>query len=365
MINDNYEAFLTLVRLGLGHKADIQTSAVDWKIVCAIANAQGLSAVVLDGLEFIVGVKENGEYKQLLPDKLVLTKWIGEVIQGYERRYELYKHAIADMAGFYSKYGIKMMILKGYACSMDWPRPAHRPCGDIDIWQFGEQKRGDALLAKEKGIIVDKGHHHHTVFYWGNFMVENHYDFVNVHVRRSSAEIEKVFKDLGKDDTYSVELYGEKVYLPSPNLHALFLMKHAVSHFTGANITLRQVLDWAFFVEKHTNEIDWEWLMDNLDHFHMIVFFHCINAICVEDLGFDANIFPEIRFMPSLKERILSDILAPSFSGAEPKNLWPRLLFKYRRWKGNAWKQEICYSESRWSSFLSGIWAKLLKPSSI
>lgn len=149
------------------------------------------------------------------------------------------------------------MILKGYACSLKWPKPEHRPCGDIDIWLFGKQKKADELIAKEKGIKVDTSHHHHTVFFWRDFMVENHYDFVNVHGLKSSAQLEKIFKALGEDNSHFVDVYGEKVYLPSPNLHAIFLIRHMVSHFAAAEITLRQVLDWGFFVEKHTKEIDW------------------------------------------------------------------------------------------------------------
>ena len=146
-------------------------------------------------------------------------------------------------------------------------------------------------------------------------MVENHYDFVNVYAHKSSRELEKVFKELGKDESHFVEVYGEKVYLPSPNLHALFLIRHMVAHFVGAEITLRQVLDWAFFAEKHTKEIDWKWLEEQLVKFHMMDFYNCINAICVGGLGFDVKIFPSVQFEPSLKERILNDILSPEFQG--------------------------------------------------
>ena len=71
-----------------------------------------------------------------------MLQWIGNVLQGYENRFELYCHTIADLANFYNSQNIKMMVLKGYACSLDWPKPEHRPCGDIDIWQFGQQKDG-------------------------------------------------------------------------------------------------------------------------------------------------------------------------------------------------------------------------------
>lgn len=351
------KAFLSLVRLGIGHQFEALSGPVNWNEVQALAERQGLAAVLVDGMEQL---PDN-----LRPPKEQLLQWIGAVLQNYEYRYELYRRAIVELAGFYGEHGIKMMILKGYACSLDWPKPEHRPCGDIDIWQFGMQKEGDSLLEKEKGIKVDKSHHHHTVFNWKGFTVENHYDFVNVHAEQSSAELEKVFKELGKDDSHTTEVSGETVYMPSQNLHTLFLIRHMVSHFAAAEISLRQVLDWTFFVEKHTKEIDWEWLLGILDKYHMKDFFNLINAICVEDLGFRAEIFPTVQFVPELKERVLADILEPAYRAVEPASLLPRIVYKYRRWQGNAWKQELCYSESRWEMFRKGIWAKILKPASI
>lgn len=200
-------------------------------------------------------------------------------------------------------------------------------------------------------------------------MVENHYDFVNVYAHKSSKELEVIFKDLGQDDSHFVEIMdasagtATKVYLPSPSLHALFLIKHMVSHFAAAEITLRQVLDWAFFVEKHTKEIDWKWLVDVLDKYHMRDFYNCINAICVGDLGFDVKIFPSVQFDPALKDRVLADLLSPEWTAAEPSGFFKRMAYKYRRWQGNAWKQEMCYPESRWSMFWTGLWSHIIKPS--
>ena len=257
------------------------------------------------------------------------------------------------------------MVLKGYACSLDWPNPKHRPCGDIDIWQFGEQKVADAVLAKEKGVKLDTSHHHHTVFEWDGFSVENHYDFINVHHHKSNVEFEKILKHLGEDDSHFVELNGEKVYLPSPNLHALFLLKHLMMHFASEGIMLRQVVDWGFFVEKHGKDIDWNYVLDVLDEFGMHQMFNIINAICVGDLGFDVAYFPTVQFDPNLKDRVLNEILVPKYSASVPKNIFSRVAFKVRRWRDNEWKHQLCYKDSMWSAFWSGVWNHLLKPSSI
>lgn len=395
------DAFLALVRLGIGHGFSDCSENVDWPAVKALADQHGLSAIVLDAIDKCHTEKANTNHSNCTNSLSLDMKleWIGEVLQEYEQRYEQYKQVIADLAGWHHAHGFKMMVLKGYACSLDWPKPEHRPCGDIDIWQFGKQKEADAALLSlnenqnenenHNKIEIDESHHHHTVFEWNGFTVENHYDFLNVHHHKSNVELEAILKDLGKDDTHSVMLNGEKVYLPSPNLHALFLLRHSMSNFASTGMRLRQLLDWGFFVKRHGEEVDWPWLVDVLDRFGMKRLFLLFNAICVDDLGFDAEMFPTIpltsstsdatqdssselgspsllpQLLPALKDRVLNDIISPEFSEKENGGFVRRAVFKYRRWRANAWKHELCFKESLWSAFWSGVKSHLLKPSSI
>lgn len=355
---DLHQSFIQLIRLGIGTSNEVSIpEIIDWNAIMALATKQGLSAVVLDGIERLP--------ESLKPPKVLLLRWIGEVLQSYEYRYELYRRAIAEMAGFYNEHHFKMMVLKGYACSLDWPKSEHRPCGDIDIWLFGKQRIADDVLSKEVGVVIDTSHHHHTKFNWRDFSVENHYDFLDVHHHKSNAKLEKILKDLGRDDSNSVELYGEKVYLPSANLHALFLLKHAMNHFAATELNLRQLLDWAFFVEKHGKDVDWHWLLGVLEQYGMLPLSYLFNAICVEDVGVEAELLTKFEVDSQLKERVLNEILSPEIPNTKPKNFIIRVLWKFRRWKANEWKHKLCYKESMWSAFWSGVWGHLLKPKSI
>lgn len=358
-----FDALLVLTRLGIGNPVAVLPDSIDWPAVQALANEQGLSAVVLDGVEEL----RKRSSRLVLPEKKFLTKWIGAVLQGYEYRYELYRRAIAEMAGFYNSHGFKMMVLKGYACSLDWPKPEHRPTGDIDIWQFGQQKEADAMLIEEKGLEIDSSHHHHTVFYWRDFMVENHYDFLNIYHHKSNVEIEKELKRLGQDDSNSVEMYGERVYLPSANLHALFLLRHAMSNFASTGMNLRQLMDWGFFVEKHGKDVEWTWLIAMVDKYGMRPAFDYFNAILTNDLGFKINSYvgANQNLDIKLKQRVLNEILSPEFSEKESGGFASRAIFKFRRWRTNAWKHRLCFSESMWSAFWSGVVGHLIKPGMI
>lgn len=355
------EAFLALARLGIGNAATEKLpDSIDWNAIEALAKQHGLLGVLVDGVEKL---PQNER-----PPQLMWLRWIGEVMQGYESQYVLYRKAVADLAAWYHAHGYRMMVLKGLACGMNWPKPEHRPYGDIDIYLFRQYKEADAVLASEFGIKIDNSHHHHTVFRWQGFTVENHYDFVNVNVHRSSRELETILKKIANtNDCLPLTAYG---LMPSANLHALFLVRHMVSHFSGASMSLRQVLDWGFFVKAYGKEVDWKWLVEVLEKYHMKEFYDCINAICVEDLWFQDSCFKiqgslRSKSSENLKERILNDTLSPEFDGVQPKGLIRRVPFKYRRWKANAWKRELCYAESEKSSFWGGVWNHLLKPAGI
>ncbi len=355
-MTNNNEAFLLLIRLGIGTtNMDLLPDRIEWKELEVLAEQHGLSAILVDGIEKLPSEKR--------PPKAYVLSLIGTVLQAYEHRYDRYVRSIAELAHLYNSNEIKMMVLKGYACGQNWPKPNHRPCGDIDIWLFGDQQRGDELLIKSKGIKIDRGHHHHTIFNWQDFLVENHYDFTNVAHHKTNEEIERLFKSLGADDSHFVIINNEKVYIPSPNLHVLFLLHHLVSHFTSTGINIRQILDYALFVKKNTQVISWNWLLPILEKFTMVDFFNCVNAICVEDLGFPTSMFPSVQFSPFLKDRVLDDIF--SSNEALPQRFLSRIIYKIKRWRKNTWKRQLCFRENNTESFMMSLWLHIKKPSSI
>lgn len=357
------ETFLSLICLGIGHPVSIFPDVIDWELMKSLASEHGLSAIVLDGAQALTDRGELTEGRSM--GKALKKQWIGTVIQNYEWKFEDYRKRIGQLAKFYNEHGYKLMVIKGYGLGLNYPIPQHRPCGDIDIWAFGKYKEADWALSKELSIPIDSTHHHHTTFTFKDYLVENHYDFVNVHYGHGNEKLEKVFKELALNDSVTIKIEGETVYLPTASLHALFVLRHNMLHFASTNMNLRQVLDWGLLVEKHGTEIDWPWLLLILERFHMLNFFLCLNAICVEDLGFNKSIFPGYQFDPMLKDRVLNDIISPEFIEKAPKSIWRRIPFKYRRWQANAWKQNLCYGDSRFKSFCKGVWAHLMKPEMI
>ena len=135
---DINNTFLALLRLGIGHEADVP-SDVDWKAIYELASAQGLSAIVFDGIQTL---STRGEFSgEMAMDMELKQRWIGQVLKSYERRYVWYRSRIASLAEFYNSHGYKLMVLKGYGLSLNYPVSEHRPCGDIDIWALNNIRR--------------------------------------------------------------------------------------------------------------------------------------------------------------------------------------------------------------------------------
>lgn len=352
---------LNLIRWGIHPDAELESIPTDinWPAVFDLAKEQGVIAIAWDGYSRLY---EAGLVTVDI-DKQVKKQWIAQVIQAHEWKYITYRSIIGHLASFYAKHGIKMMVLKGYGLSLNYPVPAHRPCGDVDIWNFGEYKRADKALHDDRGIIIDNSHHHHTVFHFEGQMFENHYDFVNVHAHPSSKFVEARLKELAFKEEEVVDIDGVRIYIPSPDFNALFLLRHTATHFAADKMSLRQILDWGTFVRRYHDRIDWNSLTSFVDKVGMRPFMDVLNGICVDCLGFPTVFFPSRR--STMEGRVVEDIFHPEFADINPKgHFFGSLWWRYRRWKHNAWKHRLVYPESMLRTFFVQLKAHMMKPAS-
>ena len=281
----------------------------NWKDVKNLASRQGVLAVVSDAISILP--------KEWIPGQNNLVDWIGEVLS-QEFTYAKHADVISDLSSFYGNHGIKMLLLKGWGLSLNYPQPNHRPTGDVDIWLYGDQEKGDKLIESEKGIHPIKSSHH-TVFLYDDVEVENHITFIEVDCHKADGS-EEILLNYAKEPAIEEEgPKGNTILIPSPNLNAFFLLRHSAAHFATEGITVRHLLDWAFFIVKYHDRIDWDALYANARDKNLHVFLDCQNAICVNELGFNKDFFPIHQTYPKLEKRIFNDILFPEFSEEAPE----------------------------------------------
>ena len=349
---------LMLVRLSIGKEPDPHfQDQVNWPRLIELANMQGLAALASDGLQVYYDTHPQVDAAtQAVLDPLYAREFNIPRLQflgmpNHQRKlYRQHEQAVGNLARFYVQHDIPMMLLKGHGLSLNYPKPELRPCGDIDIYLFGKWREADRAIHEEKAIEISDELEHHTTFDWEDISVENHYDFVNTLTRRSNRKLEAELKQLAQDCSHTFEIEGQTIYLPSPNLNALFLLRHASKHFASEGISLRQILDWAFFVEKHGTQVDWSWLVERARHYNMHRFLSCIDQICVEKFGFSSSIFPVLETDTKLTEKVFENCFNHAHV-AENETLFDRM----KRWSTRGWQYNICFSDSRLSYLLTSL----------
>lgn len=370
-MTQNEQSLILLVRAGLGLDIGRDTAVLEsagWEEVLSYAMRHNVAAVAMDGA-VILGLFDG-------LDGNLKIKW-SYLTSETERRYARQEAVINWLSAFYASHGIMMMVLKGYGLSLMYPRREHRQCSDIDIWLFGEQKRADALLAAEKNVKVDNGHHHHTVFHVGGIMVENHYDFLNIHSHTSNRRIEEYLREFSGEPCECVSVRAEgnekpsDIYLPSPDMNALFLLRHAAAHFAAAGISLRHVADWALFLRNCSERVDWDKIDGICREMNMHKFMYSFNSIAAELLMLNPDNYRWGMYtagrngVEQLKDRMFADIMSPEYGRKAPSGVVAYWKWMFERWRSNSWKHGMVYNESLFRTFWVQLYSHLMKPKTL
>lgn len=339
-------------------KSSFRKNIVDFVLterLLETAKRQGVASILLDALSHKTSQKEI--------DRSILLKLIGYVTF-QERIYKQHKSQIESLAKFYAQHNIKILLLKGYGCSLCYSHPEHRPPGDIDIFLFGRQEEADVLVECELGIKVHREYHKHSTFCYQGVEVENHAKFIDDVSHKSNIRFEQTLMSLLQKEE-CIESPIDNVLLPPPTFNALFLLRHTGEHFASNEITLRHVLDVGTFFQEYHTQIDWVTVFRVYKRERMLDFFNGIATICVEYLGMAATCFASIdgcfayRCDTVLADRILTDIfdekdrLPMSTVGID--TIGKKLHYgiaKSLRWWHNRWKYRLVYNESLVESFV-------------
>lgn len=343
------QQLIQLIRISVSGKQEPLSSQVDWTEMMHYSSTQGVLGIAFGAIEYLR--EEDRPHIDFIMD------WMRQVTY-LESINKKNKEVITELASLLHEHDIPMMLFKGYSLSLSWPKHDARPVGDIDIYTFGQWEKTDRLICDKLGLVSDTSHHKHSELNYKGRIVENHFDFLNVHAHRSTAEIESILLQ-------ELNAYPDKeidnLYHPSVRFNSLYLLRHSGEHFASTRMFLRHVLDWGFFVQA--NAIDWDWLLQTLDRVGMKQYLAVINFICIKHLGFPSRIFPELPVDEALVERSLNDILHPEVEREKHSHIIRELLFRFKRWRKNGWKIDMVYKENHWQLLFTQMWSHLLKPS--
>lgn len=365
-----HELFIQLVRVGIGTSKDAKIpNEVDWVQLKALADSQGLSAVVLDGMDMLntnpsAGSGQVWNGSKQMPKKVRL-EWIGEVLQ-QEQVNAIQQKAAGEMALLLHENGIRTYVLKGAVIAECYPRPEHRHSVDMDCFLTGANEnvweRGNRIV-EVAGFEVKRDFYKNSTLFFPGLTVENHRYLTPFRGNKKLKALESVLQALLRQDKGEDKFDGTWLYRTPVMVSALFLIEHAYSHFLHEGLTWRMVLDWVLFCRKHREEIDWKAFEGYVDEFGFRRFYDVFNAIGVEtfnendNLGSNTNctnntngVLPLTSDFLNRKQRMLDDIWAPldlheTVTGVKGKlalagNTW-RARWKYRYFTDMNWMQAL------------------------
>lgn len=344
-----------LLRWGLGNSTLEEENLSDfimmseeyWARLGEMALAQGVLGIVMDGLERLE-TSPYGPTRAL--SKQQKLEWIGQVMQMEQRN----RHQIDVMKGLAHKWidgDCKVMVMKGQANGTLYPKPMHRSPGDIDCYLFENYQKGNEI-AKNEGAAVDEGWYKHSQISYTGELFENHLFFVHTREGKRSKRLQKELEQMLHVTKWN-NLPESEILLPPVQWNAMFLTYHACAHFLNEGLRLKQILDWAMFLKKEQNNVDWNAFYDYCDRYHFRRFADAMTAISVEYLGIRIENSGVTKKSPYVEKILRSTLYDDDYIYNAGESIWKsrwhviRSLFKYR-WKYEEIYQECVFKQLWW-----------------
>ena len=273
-----------LLRAGVrsGDTPDIGGSTDDrWRELYTAASSQGVSALVWDAIRRLP--------PELQPSRELRLRWAYNV-ERIERRYGQQRRRAAELAAAYAEAGIRTVVLKGRAVSRLYPVSEHRPCGDLDCFLCGDYERGNRV-AEQVGAEVKRDFYKHSHIVFRGLTVENHRFCTAVRGSRRAKRFERYLQRLLAEGPLSC-IPETALLVPPPDFNALFLAKHALSHFLTEGISLRHLCDWAVFIDREGDAVDWTAFRKVAAEDRLLRFAEILSDLSVRYLGVARNPLP-------------------------------------------------------------------------
>lgn len=342
--------------MGLKTSSDVQKENISdlslfspnqWEDLAATAQDQGVAGIVLDGLQAVMDELGSGCFCRTVTEewwKPFILQWIGTVQQCYEAGNMQQLVVINTISHRWAEAGIRMMLMKGQANGTFYPEPKHRAPGDIDCYLFEDYAKGNDI-AKAWADKVDEGWYKHSVISYSGQTIENHQYFVHTREGKNSKKLNLAFCDTLADAQFET-LPGTGVLLPPPMFNALFLTYHAQAHFLEEGLKLKQLLDWAMFLKRDADKVNWPEFYAICEKFHLRRFADVATDIAVNYLGVKLDNPQIVTNSPYTAKVIHSTLYDKDYVFSSGQTGWAnrwhivKNLFKYR------WKYKEIYQRS-------------------
>lgn len=337
---------LDLLRISLWHAEPIEgytnLSEERWMEIYRLSGEQGVRSLALEGVSDLPSTWQPQE-------ELLLTWSVNAAF--VEKRQSENSKALMKLSELLQKEKIRLLVLKGKALALYYPNPEQREYGDIDIYLFGQKKKGDHLLQKYGQCI--KNMPKHTTFLFEQVLVENHRTFTDevkqlgIFGKKRKKAFEKIERTLRKVLKEEGECYleGTTIQVPSATFNFLFLMMHTGTHL-GRELVLRHLCDWACFLASNKGRYNEDKIVTILGLLNLKKLCLIMTDVAIQLLGMPRKYAPSFYNEDNRKRLVkrLVDSLLYHYPAADEVKV-NSIGCKWQRFYQKQWAYDLFYKE--------------------
>lgn len=341
-----YEKALTLLRSVLWQQqCDVMLDASDWERIRQFASEQALHGIMPDSL---LNIPQDS-----MPPKALKMQMIAMQLQVVQAN-EHMNAVLLDFTAELAKRDMPYVLMKGQGIASLYPHPLHRVSGDIDLYVPMEYYH-----TVNKGMLAYGGKRSHEtrmhVDYTANGVVwELHHGIYYFQKDVRNVIFNRLMDEAMAEPPVFASVGDGKVRVLPATMNVLLLLAHMLDHFYCEGVGLRQLCDYALFLDKEYANIDKHRLMKALTELSMSKTYRVMGALCVRHLG-----LPSDRLMISpttadykLADAIMRDCLRGGNFGRSDhpgrSTVWKWLCYYIRfMWRLVKFRN-LCPSEALW-----------------
>lgn len=237
--------FLQAVVFGLeGRKLeDPGLTPDEWRRLMQLSAEQSLLPLVFEAVYSILPEEMEKEYRA------VSLNWICEQVRKTHLFLEMYCELV--------QRGIEPLVIKGIVCRDSYSLPDWRPSSDEDIYiERGsyENFHTNMMQLGFKGQDPNFRSEHEVLYRRGELKVEGHWELFPMENR--------IWEQMNRmtvgiiDRARYLEIDKVRIRTPEPTDHIIYLLLHAMKHFSLAGVGIRQICDIVQWDRKYS--IDWD-----------------------------------------------------------------------------------------------------------
>ena len=246
------EIFIQAVAAGMaGQKLEsLYLSSKEWRELMDLSKKHMLLPVVFESVYDCMPLELEQEYRAV---SLILisrqTQNTDAFLKVYARLQEL---------------GVEPLVFKGLACRDTYSLSDWRVSGDEDIYisrdqysLFHTMMKGMGFLATEPNFYSE----HETVYIRNSMRVEGHWELFPQE-NRLWVQMNALTEGILKRAVHR-KIEGTDVLVMAPTDHMIYMLLHAMKHFTLSGVGIRQICDIVQWDKRY--ELDWKRVAETME----------------------------------------------------------------------------------------------------